>query len=102
MSKLVLFKPSPGYLLIDPLEKDKKSDFIHVTDSQDMPFKGTVLAVGDNYTDDKGIEKSTKIKVGDFVLYSIMGTEEFKMEYKDNLRYRLIVSPFSRILGTFK
>ena len=96
------FKPSPGYVLINPLEKDKKSDYMCVTDTQDQPFKGTVIAVGDSYIDDKGNEKKPTVSVGDFVLYSVMGTEEFKMEYDNNPRYRLIISPFSRILGILK
>ena len=103
MSKLApKFKPNPGYILIDPLEKDKKSDYISVTDTQDQPFKGTVLAVGDSYIDEKGNERKPNVSVGDFVLYSIMGTEEFKMDYDNNPRYRLIISPFGRILGIFK
>ena len=102
MSKLVpKFKPSPGFILIDPLEKDKKSDFIQVTDNQDVPFKGHVVAVGDPTTDENGNKKLPTAKAGDFVLYSIVGTEEFKMEYKKDLRYKLVVAPFSRILGVF-
>lgn len=95
------FKPNPGFILIDPLEKDTKSSLMNVVDTQDVPFKGTVLAVGDSYIDDKGNEKTTNVKVGDFVLYSIVGTEEFKMDFKDNKRYRLVISPFSRVLGVF-
>jgi len=102
MSKLVPFKPNPGFILIDPLEKDKKSDYISVTDTQDKQFKGTVLAIGDSYKDDKGNDRSSNVKVGDFVLYSIMGTEEFKMEYKSDPRYKFVIAPFGRILGVFK
>lgn len=101
MNKLVQFQPNAGFVLIDPIEKDKKSDLISVADTQDQPFKGTVLAVGESIFDDNGNEKKCPVKVGDFVLYSVMGIEEFKMEFNGNPRYRLIISPFSRILGTF-
>lgn len=101
MNKLVPLTPSPGFLLIDPLIEDKKSDFVSVTDTQDMPFKGTVIAVGEPYFDDKGNERFPTAKIKDFVLYSIMGTEEFKAEYKGNIRHRFVVAPFSRILGIF-
>lgn len=101
MSKLA-FTPTPGYIVINPISVDKKSDYVSVVDTQDQPHKGTVLAVGDSYVDDKGNEKKSPVNVGDFVLYSIMGIEEFKMEYDGDVRHRLIIAPFGRILGVIK
>jgi len=97
----VNFIPAPGYILIDPLEKDKKSDFIAVQDTTDKPYKGTVLAVSTEKWED-GIRIQPPVKVGDFVLYSIAGIERFKMEWQGNPRYEFVVAPFGRILGVIK
>ncbi len=93
------FHPTSGYVLIDPLEQDKKSDFVVVQDSVDRPHKGTVLAVGPRKLDENGQFIDAPVKVGDFVLYSIAGIERFKMMYKNNPRYEFVVAPFGRILG---
>ncbi len=97
-----VLKPTPGYILIDPLEKDEKSQYIAVQDSIDKPHKGTVIAVGDSKVTDYGINIESPVKIGDFVLYSIAGCEEFKTEYKGDPRHRFIISPFGRILLVFK
>ena len=92
------FKPCPGFILIDPLETDKKSDYIAVQDNIDRPYKGTVLAIGDEKWED-GKYIPSPVEVGDFVLYSIAGIERFKMNYKDNPRYEFVIAPYGRILG---
>lgn len=94
-----VFKPAPGYILIDPLEKDEKSSMIAVHDKIDQPHKGTVLAIGPDRISDYGQTLTSPVKVGDFVLYSIAGIERFKMDYKGNLRYEFVMCPFTRILG---
>jgi len=92
------YTPTPGFLLIDPLEKDKKSDYMATIDSIDQPHKGTVIAVGDVKISDYGIKQECPVKIGDFVLYSIAGIEETKLEYKGDPRHRFIIAPFGRIL----
>ena len=97
------FTPASGYCLIDPLEKDRKSDLIAVSDPIDKPHKGKVMAIGADtfYSNTDKIYKCP-VKVGDNVLYSIAGIESFKMEYEGNPRHEFIMCPFSRILGIFK
>ena len=92
------YTPTPGYILIDPLEKDKKSDYMAVQDSVDRPHKGTVVAVGGTKISDYGIKQESPVKVEDQVLYSIAGVEETKLEYKGDPRKRMIIVPFGRVL----
>jgi len=94
----ITYIPTSGFCLIDPLEKDKKSDYMTIQDSVDRPYKGTVIAVGDTKISDYGIKQECPVKVGDFVLYSIAGIEETKLEYKGDPRHRFIIAPFGRIL----
>jgi len=92
--------PAPGYCLIDPQEKDHKSDYIAVQDSVDKSHKGKVVAVGDTKVTDFGIKIESPVKVGDLALYSIVGVEETKLEFEGDLRHRFVIVPFGRILLT--
>ena len=98
----IKFTPCPGYLLIDPIEKDKKSDYVVTIDSVDQPHKGHVLAVGEDKLSDYGEWLESPVAVGDFVLFSIVGCERMKMEYKGDLRHEFVIAPFGRVLGIFK
>jgi len=102
MKEITSLKPAPGYIIIDPLEKDEKSTMVAVQDPVDRPHKGTVVAVGDFRITDYGIKQESPVKVGQFVLYSIAGCESFKAEYKGDLRHEFIVAPFGRILLVFE
>lgn len=95
------FKPAPNYVLIDPLDKDKKSSMMVISDSVDKSYKGYVLAIGDPQADDKGITREFFAKVGDLVLFSIAGVERTKFEYKGDYRYEFIIAPYNRVLGLF-
>lgn len=88
----------PGFVLIDPLEKDKKSDIIAVQDSVDKAYKGKVISVGKPKQTDYGTQIMPTVSEGDFVLYSIAGCEETKIEYNGDPRKRLVIAPFGRIL----
>ena len=91
-------QPTSGYIIIDPLEKDNKSQYIAVQDPIDKPHKGTVVAIGPSKITDYGIKLESPVKVGDVVLYSIAGCESFKTLYDGDPRHEFIVSPFNRIL----
>lgn len=75
-------KPTAGYLLIEPLEKElKTSSGIYLPDSAgEKPQKGKVLAVGIDLKDQK-----KPCKVGDFVLYKKWGGNEVKIDGKEYL-----------------
>lgn len=96
------FTPTDGHILVDPLEKEIKSQTMAVADRQDKPYKGKVLVTSGKMLTQSGKYIECPVKVGDFILYSIQGVEEFKMEYKGDMRHRFIVVPFTRILGIIK
>ena len=90
MSKLNL-KPTAGYLLIEPLEKEvKTSSGIYLPENAgEKPQKGKVVAAGAaSCSDCKGGECSmvdAPAKVGDVVLYKKWGGNEVKIEGKEYL-----------------
>lgn len=85
MSKLNL-KPAPGYLIIEPLEKEvKTASGIYLPDNAgEKPQKGKVIAVGGKAYQD-GHEVGSFAKVNDTVLYKKWGGNEVKEEGKEYL-----------------
>ena len=89
MSKLNL-KPTPGYLLIEPLEKETKTaSGIYLPDNAgEKPQKGKVIAVGGaTCTECKGncCEVASPAKLNEVVLYKKWGGNEVKIETKEYL-----------------
>ncbi len=83
MSKLNL-KPTAGYFLIEPLEKETKtSSGIYLPDNAgEKPQKGKVIAVGGKTFQD-GHEVEAPAKLNDTVLYKKWGGNEVKIEGKE-------------------
>lgn len=83
MSK-VNFKPTAGYLLIEPLEAETKtSSGIYLPDSAgEKPQKGKILAVGANE-----MKKTSPCKKGDVVIYKKWGGNEVKI---GNIEYLFV------------
>lgn len=95
MTKLNL-KPTAGYLLIEPLEKEvKTASGIYLPDNiGEKPQKGKVIAVGPKtYSDNHEVEAPAK--VGEVVLYKKWGGNEVKFEGKE-----YIFVKFEDILAT--
>jgi len=89
MTKLNL-KPTAGYLLIEPLEKEvKTSSGIYLPDNaSEKPQMGKVVAVGnDDFCDckDGSCKKTSPAKLNETVLYKKWGGNEVKLEGKDYL-----------------
>ena len=87
MTKLNL-KPTAGYLLIEPLEKEvKTASGIYLPDNiGEKPQKGKVIAVGPKtYSDNHEVEAPAK--VGEVVLYKKWGGNEVKI---DNVEYMFV------------
>lgn len=86
MAKLNL-KPTAGYLLIEPLEKEAKTaSGIYLPDSAgEKPQKGKILAVGEPEITEKGIKRPSPVKIGDTVIYKKWGGNEVKIEGKEYL-----------------
>lgn len=80
-------KPTAGYLLIEPLEKEvKTASGIYLPDSAgEKPQKGKVLAVGADEITDSGAKKASPAKTGDIVIYKKWGGNEVKIENKEYL-----------------
>lgn len=86
MSKLNL-KPTAGYLLIEPLDKETKTaSGIYLPDNaSEKPQKGKILAVGPTEIAEKGIKRTSPVKVGDVVIYKKWGGNEVKIEGREYL-----------------
>jgi chaperonin GroES len=85
MTKLNL-KPTAGYLLIEPLEKEvKTASGIYLPDNAgEKPQKGKILATGTTLMQD-GQKIESPAKVNDVVLYKKWGGNEVKIEGKEYL-----------------
>ena len=77
-------KPTAGYILIEPLEKEvKTSSGIYLPDTvSEKPQKGKVLAVGADE-----IKKASPCKKGDVVIYKKWGGNEVKI---GNIEYLFV------------
>jgi chaperonin GroES len=87
MTKLNL-KPTAGYLLIEPLEKEvKTASGIYLPDTAgEKPQKGKVIAVGGSIYDD-GHEIKSPAKLGEIVIYKKWGGNEVKV---GNIEYMFV------------
>ncbi|MEP7166830.1 MAG: co-chaperone GroES [Candidatus Woesebacteria bacterium] len=74
-------KPMPGYVLVEPAKAAKKTDSgIFLPDSHDEKAQhGTIIAVGDDTTDEKGEKVVAPVKKGQMVIYKKWGGNEFKI-----------------------
>lgn len=82
-------KPTAGYLLIEPLEKEvKTASGIYLPDNAgEKPQKGKVIAVGSATCADCKSGSCCKVdspaKVGEIVLYKKWGGNEVKIDNKE-------------------
>lgn len=85
MTKINL-KPTAGYLLIEPLDKETKtaSGIYLPENAGEKPQKGKVLAIGPKSWQD-GHEFDSPAKLNEIVLYKKWGGNEIKIEGKDYL-----------------
>jgi chaperonin GroES len=100
LTKKLNVHPTPGYIVIEPMEAAKQTAsgiYLPDTASPDKPQKGTVLALGEDEVTEKGTTKKSPVKVGDIVIYKKWGGSEVKIEGKEYLFAR-----FDDILATEK
>ncbi len=83
MTKLNL-KPTPGYVLVEPLEAEvKTASGIYLPDTaSEKPQKGKVIAVGEPIFDD-GREVRSPAKLNEVVFYKEWGGNKVKIEGKE-------------------
>lgn len=86
MKKLKL-KPTAGYILIEPVEAERKtpSGIVLPETHEEKPQKGKVLSVGPDEITDSGQKRSAPCKTGDLVIYKQWGGNEVKIEGKEYL-----------------
>lgn len=88
MNAKLNLKPTPGYLLIEPLEKEvKTASGLYLPDTAgEKPQKGKVIAVGGAiYQDNRKVVAPAKLK--DVVLYKKWGGNEVKI---GNIEYMFV------------
>jgi chaperonin GroES len=90
--------PAPGYLIIKPFEAETKTQSgIYLPDnaSEEKPQRGEVIAVGEPETNEHGVVRRAKTKVGDKVIYKKWGGTEIKIDGQD-----FLFAKFDDILAT--
>lgn len=93
-------QPTSGYLLIKPLEAERKTEsgiYLPDTANPDKPQKGTVLAVGEDEVTENGVKRTAPAKLGQTVIYKKWGGSEVKI---DNVEY--LFAKFEDILAIEK
>ena len=81
MTKLTNFQPTAGYILVEPVELEKKTaSGIYLPDSHDeKPQQAKVLAVGPDEVTDSGAKRPAPCKKGDVIIYKKWGGNEVKL-----------------------
>lgn len=93
-------QPTAGYMLIKPLEAERKTEsgiYLPDTANPDKPQKGTVLAVGEDEITEHGIKRSAPAKLGQTVVFKKWGGSEVKI---DSIEY--LFAKFDDILAIEK
>lgn len=76
----VKLTPTPGYVLVKPVENERKtaSGIVLPDSHEEKPQKGQVLAVGDEQITDAGAKITPPCQKGDLVVYKEWGGNEYK------------------------
>lgn len=98
------FHPVAGIIVVDPIDKVAKSDLVAVVDPVDDPHRGVVVAVGEPKPYESNPEAlfQSPVKIGQTILYSIVGIEKIRVPYGDDPRHEFVIVPFVRVLGVLK
>ena len=81
MTKMTNFQPAAGYILVEPVELEKKTaSGIYLPDSHDeKPQQAKVLSVGPDEVTDSGAKRPAPCKKGDVIIYKKWGGNEVKL-----------------------
>lgn len=82
-------EPINDWIVIEPVEAPALSSIIVLSSNVklDTPNEGTVVAAGEGKTTSDGVLIPTKVKVGDYILYSKYMGQNFKL---DDVEYTTI------------
>lgn len=88
-AKLAKLQPSPGYVLVEPLQAQQKTaSGIYLPDSHDeKPQEGKVLAVGSVWVTEQGAKIPAPCNKGQTVIYKKWGGNEVKV---DDIEYQFL------------
>lgn len=92
-------QPLPGYVLVKPNQKKEKTESgIYLPESHDeKPQRGTVLAVGGEWTTEEGATIKPPVKEKDEVIYKKWGGNEVQIGETEHQFLK-----FEDILATIK
>lgn len=82
-------KPLADRLVVRPLDKEKvsKSGIVIPDTAKEKPQEGEVIAVGPGRLDKDGKRIAMELKIGDRVIFSRYGGDEFKL---DEVEYKIL------------
>ena len=77
--------PAPGYMLVEPLEEEKKtpSGIVLPESHEEKPQKGKVIALGATMVTEYGVKIESPCKVGDVIIFKKWAGSEYKPEDED-------------------
>lgn len=86
-SAKVKVTPTVGHILIEPMEAEKKTTSgIYLPDTSDKKTqKGKVLAIGGDEITERGVKRSSPVKIGQVVIYKQWGGSEVMIGDKEYL-----------------
>ncbi len=101
LNSLPKLKPMQGYVLIEPVELEKKTTTgIVLPDTHDEKSqKGKVIALGGAHITDSGRKIEPNFKIGDIVIYKKWGGDEVKFGVSSK---EFIFVKFEDILAVIK
>lgn len=87
MADKINYKPTAGYMLLEPeaTETRTPSGIVLPDNVGEKPQVGRVIAVGEAEVTDAGVKKTSPAQVNDFVVYKKWGGNEFKINGKEYL-----------------
>lgn len=81
----VTFQALPAYVVLEPILEDTPSVFM-VDKTANPPKKGRVISIGKSFWD-HGVEYTCPVNIGDVVLHTAFGYQDFKV---GTVTYRLV------------
>jgi co-chaperonin GroES (HSP10) len=91
------FLPTPGYLIVKPIENSQPPTDIFIVDDKSFPQYAIVVEVGDAIPVHSGQQNTITIPpcdVGDEIFHSSAGFEKIRIK---NNEYRIV--PFDKVLA---
>lgn len=79
--------PLPGYVLLAPIQEEKKNGFIATVETGEKQLAGIVVGIGDSIVNEFGTELIAHVNIGDKVIHRSYGHESYKY---NGIEYRFV------------